>query len=127
VCRVPKLLFSYEGGISAKQFWLGLLSCLASTVLLTVGVSLVLGVALVLTGASPRTVEYAVWGSTALIVGYAIFTQLAVTVKRCHARGRSGWWCLLTLIPFVGLAWLVLDLGLPHADAAGTKDKPNAV
>ena len=39
------------------------------------------------------------------------YTQLAVTVKRCHDQGRSGWWCLLMLVPFFGLVWLVLDLG----------------
>ena len=28
---------------------------------------------------------------------------LAVTVRRMHDTGRSGWWVLLSVVPFVGL------------------------
>jgi uncharacterized membrane protein YhaH (DUF805 family) len=119
VSSVPKLLFSYEGQIGIKQFWLGLLSVLASTIALATVVGLVLGVGLALSGASQEAQEYAVIGGTFLVVGYAICTQLAVTVKRCKDRGRSGWCALLTLIPFVGLVWLVVDLGLQR----GASDK----
>ena len=31
---------------------------------------------------------------------------LCVTVRRLHDTGRSGWWILLYLVPFIG--WLVL-------------------
>jgi uncharacterized membrane protein YhaH (DUF805 family) len=117
---VPKLLFSYDGQIGIKQFWLGLLGALASTVALAVVVGLVLGIGLIVVGASPETQEWTVWGSSIFVAGYAAFTQLAVTVKRCHARGRSGWWCLLMLIPFVGLAWLVFYLGVPHGSNDAT-------
>ncbi len=116
---MPKLLFSYEGQIGIKQFWLGLFSVLASTIALATIVGLVLGVVLAISGASQEAQEYAVIGGTFLVVGYAICTQLAVTVKRCKDRGRSGWYALLTLIPFVGLIWLVVDLGLQR----GASDK----
>ena len=33
-------------------------------------------------------------------------------IKRCHDRGKSGWWCLLLLVPFVGLVWAIIDLGI---------------
>lgn len=116
---MPKLLFSYQGQIGLKQFWLGLLGGLASTVLLATLVGLVLGVGLAVSGADAQTQAVAVYGGTFLVVGYAIYTQLAVTLKRCKDRGRSGWWCLLTLIPFVGLLWLIVDLGLRR----GASDK----
>lgn len=119
---MPKLLFSYEGQIGIKQFWLGLLSVLASTIALATIVGLVLGVGLALSGASQEAQEFAVVAGTFLVVGYAICTQLAVTVKRCKDRGRSGWYALLTLIPFVGLVWLVVDLGLQR----GASDKAGA-
>ncbi|MGY0231711.1 DUF805 domain-containing protein [Longispora urticae] len=33
---------------------------------------------------------------------------LAVTVRRLHDTGRSGWWVLLALVPFVGIVVIVL-------------------
>jgi uncharacterized membrane protein YhaH (DUF805 family) len=108
---VPALLFSYEGRIGVKQFWLGLLTGLASTIALSVLVGIVIGIGTILMGASVEQQQGFVLAGTVLVMGYAVYTQLAVTVKRCHDQGRSGWWCLLMLVPFVGLAWLVLDLG----------------
>ncbi len=110
---MPELLFSYEGRIGVKQFWLGLLSGLASTIALAMAIGVLLAVGLILTGASPQAQEWATFFGSAIVAAYAVFTQLAVTVKRCHDSGRSGWWSLLTLIPFIGLVWLVVELGLP--------------
>ena len=124
---MPQLLFSYQGQIGVKQFWMGLLTGLASTIALATIVGLVLAIGLAVAGASPQTQETAVFSGSYVVVAYAIFTQLAVTVKRCHARGRSGWWCLLTLIPFVGLAWLVFDLGFPHGARDREAGKTNPV
>jgi uncharacterized membrane protein YhaH (DUF805 family) len=33
--------------------------------------------------------------------------SLAVTVRRLHDRGDSGWWSLLGAIPIVGTIWLI--------------------
>jgi len=35
---------------------------------------------------------------------------LAVTVRRLHDTGESGWWCLLGIIPLVGTIWLIVLL-----------------
>jgi MFS transporter, OFA family, oxalate/formate antiporter len=42
----------------------------------------------------------------------AIFMLFSVAVKRCHDRGKSGWWSLLLLVPGVNLAWFIIDLGI---------------
>ncbi len=52
-----------------------------------------------------------------LAFGVVIFfffswTSLAVGAKRCHDRGRSGWFQLITLIPLIGSLWLFVELGL---------------
>lgn len=36
-----------------------------------------------------------------------IIPSLAVSVRRLHDTGRSGWWLLIALIPLVGLVLLV--------------------
>jgi uncharacterized membrane protein YhaH (DUF805 family) len=33
-----------------------------------------------------------------------LWIVMALAVKRCHDLGQSGWWSLLQLIPYVGLA-----------------------
>jgi uncharacterized membrane protein YhaH (DUF805 family) len=109
---MSQLLFSYQGRVGIKGFWLGLFGALASTILLAIVVGVVIGLTLVLTKADTATQEAVTLAGAVLVTGYAIFTQLAVTVKRCHDRGRSGWWSLLSLVPFVGLVWLVFDLGV---------------
>lgn len=47
----------------------------------------------------------------AIIVALALFLpSLAVTVRRLHDTGRSGWWILISLIPLVGgLVLLVFE------------------
>jgi uncharacterized membrane protein YhaH (DUF805 family) len=32
--------------------------------------------------------------------------SIAVTVRRLHDTGRSGWWILISLVPVIG--WIVL-------------------
>lgn len=114
---MSKLLFSYDGAIGIKQFWMGLLSGLASTLMLAAGLGLILGIGFAVFSVPPYLQERSIIAAGIVLSAYAIATQLAVTVKRCHDRGRSGWWCLLTLIPVVGLAWVVFDLGMTPGTA----------
>ncbi|GAA5513385.1 inner membrane protein YhaH [Deinococcus carri] len=48
------------------------------------------------------------------LYGLALFLpSLAVTIRRLHDTGRSGWWVLISLIPLIGglvlFIFLVLD------------------
>ena len=71
------------------------------------------------------------WCVAALGVAYSVLVVLAVSVaepfingtllltlavlvpgttlgvRRLHDSGRSGWWLLVVLVPFVGLYWLI--------------------
>ena len=49
-------------------------------------------------------------------IGYSVavlIPSLAVTVRRLHDTGRSGWWLLVGLVPYVGaiviLIFMLLD------------------
>ncbi len=42
----------------------------------------------------------------------SVFPALAVNVKRLHDRGRSGWFLLISLIPFIGGLWLFVELAI---------------
>lgn len=50
-----------------------------------------------------------------------IWVQCAIVIKRCHDRGKSGFWALLLFIPGLGLLWLLVDCGLlPARRETGT-------
>jgi uncharacterized membrane protein YhaH (DUF805 family) len=33
---------------------------------------------------------------------------IAVTIRRLHDTGRSGWWILIVLVPVIGAIWLLV-------------------
>ena len=37
---------------------------------------------------------------------------VAVSVKRWHDRGKSGWWMLINLVPVIGTLWTLVECGL---------------
>lgn len=39
-----------------------------------------------------------------------IWSGLAISVKRCHDRDKSGWFILVGLIPIVGAIWLFVEI-----------------
>ncbi|AXI29799.1 MULTISPECIES: DUF805 domain-containing protein [Priestia] len=39
-----------------------------------------------------------------------ILPSLAVTVRRLHDTGRSGWWYLINFVPVIGGIWLLILL-----------------
>jgi uncharacterized membrane protein YhaH (DUF805 family) len=44
-------------------------------------------------------------------IGYALLTLLpglAVAVRRLHDVGKSGWFILISFIPFIGAIWLLV-------------------
>ena len=46
-----------------------------------------------------------------LLYGAAmILPSLAVTVRRLHDTGRSGWWYLINFVPVIGGIWLLILL-----------------
>lgn len=48
-------------------------------------------------------------GIIGLIYALATFLpSLAVTVRRLHDTGRSGWWCLISIIPLIGAVVLII-------------------
>ena len=59
----------------------------------------------------PETLQF-----RSLLFPIAIFViifwpLLALQTKRWHDRGKSGWWTLISLIPIIGAAWQLIELG----------------
>ncbi len=88
-----KYLFtSVDGRINRQLWWIGV------GVLFVVW--LVSGIIFGNEGLIPLTM-----GILILLAG------ICLHIKRCHDRGKSGWWCLLLLLPVIGTIWAIVDLG----------------
>lgn len=66
-------------------------------------------------------------GILTLIFGLGLLVpSIAVTARRLHDTGRSGWWILISLVPLVGwivlLVFMVLD-GTPGDNVFGPNPK----
>jgi len=101
-----KLLFSPEGRITRSNFWLGIvIGVVACVALSLLGRMYLVSVA----GLSPTEQSTQLLSLLPAVPFW--WSQIAVGAKRCHDRDRSGWFQLISLIPFVGIIWLLVELG----------------
>lgn len=137
------LLFSFSGRIGRGKFWLGLL---AQIVLSVVGYGLIFALVpmdqMMIVGADGQPVLnelgqpqmdisnpalMPMWIIGAILMVLGLWWSLAVAVKRCHDRGKSGWWFLLVLVPIVGFIWWLVDLGILEGEEGTNRWGPNPV
>lgn len=103
-------LFSFDGRVGRQTYWLT-----------TIGVSIVAAIIyfiiIAATGGADTTTTAADGGDaaglTAALIVYiiAVVMSLAVQIKRWHDRGKSGWWVLIALVPFIGGLWALIECG----------------
>ena len=81
-----KRWLDFSGRSRRREFWTAILYNTILSVLLALVDSLILGFFL----------TYMVFLLACLIPG------LALNIRRLHDIGRSGWWCLIMLVPVIG-------------------------
>lgn len=87
----------FEGRASRKEFWMFVLISLIITILLSI-IDSIIGTSGMGSG-----------GLLANLYTLAVFLpSLAIGVRRLHDTGRSGWWMLIGLIPFIGTIVLIV-------------------
>ena len=94
---VWKNSFNYSGRARRKEYWMfSLINFLVYVVLMVVA-----GVI-----SSPDSMLGA--GLIAIYGLAVIFPSIAVGVRRLHDTSRSGWWMLITFVPFIGGIWFLV-------------------
>lgn len=108
---VSYVWFSFDKRINRKAFWLKgvLLSFLAQIAFQLIAQVLDFGLVAMLGHESIGRIVVSVILGLPFIV-FVIWVSFAVGVKRCHDRGRSGWFLLIGLIPVVGTIWLFVEI-----------------
>ncbi|WP_071394353.1 DUF805 domain-containing protein [Bacillus tuaregi] len=90
--KALKNYVGFHGRATRQEYWMFILINFIIACLLSV-LELVIGIPGVLTG----------------IYGLAVFLpSLAVLVRRLHDIGKSGWWFLISFIPFIGTIVLIV-------------------
>lgn len=92
------LLFDFEGRISRKEYWTGILVVIAFGV--TVGVM-------------GNWLDKGMFQTMFLRILQVVILvpSLALQIKRWHDRNKSAWWCLINLVPIIGGIWSFIELG----------------
>ncbi|MBU2949924.1 DUF805 domain-containing protein [Tamlana agarivorans] len=113
--KVLKQYADFKGRARRKEFWMFLLFSF-----------LVSAVASILDNVLGLTFKD--YGGNGPILGlYSLFVLipgLAVTVRRLHDIGKSGWWLFIGLIPLIGAIWLLI-LYCKDSEAGSNKWGPN--
>jgi uncharacterized membrane protein YhaH (DUF805 family) len=100
-----KKTFCYTGRASRKEYWMTVL-WYAISVLISGAVAILLKLPMGL----PFFVQEVILGwlfyliiiALTLYVMCSFFVFLSLGVRRIHDIGLSGWWMLITLVPFIG-------------------------
>ena len=96
------LLFGFSGRINRAEFWAGMVLAYA-IIFATVMVGFALN-------------HPVMWGVVSLVNLITIWMWIAISIKRWHDRGKSGWWMLITLIPVIGSLWVLIETGFLAGD-----------
>ena len=98
--------FSFSGRIGRGTWWLGQIINIG---ILTIG--------LLLSGMLAASGEMENMSASAIVVFLvslvvAVWVNLATCFQRYHDRDKSGFWFLISFIPFIGPVWMVVELGM---------------
>lgn len=88
----------FSGRARRKEYWF--------FVLFYVLISIVATLLDMQTGSYDPSIGMGILGGL-VALGF-LLPQLAVTVRRLHDTGRSGWMILICLIPLIGAIWLLV-------------------
>lgn len=107
---ITKKFSDFKGRARRKEYWM------YSLFQGVIGFSLYLISFIFFTNILDYSNEKGLYSSLLLFVIFLMLhfiPNIAITVRRLHDTGKSGWWYLLSLIPYIGpfilLIFLVLD------------------
>ena len=98
--KVMKNYAVFDGRARRKEYWMFILFNMIFA-FIAIGLDNILGIAN----------ENLGYGAIYILYSLAVFLpSLAVSVRRLHDVGKSGWFFFISLIPFIGAIWLLVLL-----------------
>jgi len=110
------LFTSFEGRINRQKWWLGLIILMIIQWIFYIVVAMIFdgGMMVSVDPENPESVRQAMGALMIplfILILVFLWPTLAIYAKRWHDRGKSGWWTLIILIPFIGPIWGLVELG----------------
>ena len=105
------LLFQFSGRINRAKFWIGI-GVIWAVMFVGMTIGLIIGGGIG-------------WGLITLAYIGTIWVGLAVSIKRWHDRGKSGWWIFISFIPLVGPIWSLVETGFLEGDKGDNEYGPD--
>jgi uncharacterized membrane protein YhaH (DUF805 family) len=103
---VGSILFSFQGRIPRRVYWLALIATSIVMNALNFVVGFVGGLVL------PEDARPAILLVVLPLAVVGFWMGLALAIKRWHDRGKSGWFVLITfIIPIIGWIWAFVEVG----------------
>ena len=99
--KVLKEYTNFTGRARRQEYWMFVLFQIMA-IIVAIIIDNVLGITF--------TPEFPYGWTYALYALATFLPALAVSVRRLHDIGKSGWWYLISLIPFIGGIWLLVLL-----------------
>ena len=84
--KLQKILFSFDGRIGRRTYWLAILALIAAVQVVTIGPFLL----------DSEMVAVMLIVTSQFIWLLSLWPILAVGSKRLHDRNKNGWWLLLS-------------------------------
>ena len=109
--RFTFLYLTFKGRINRASYWL--------YNVLFVWLVVLVGVALDAAAGMEAPVFYL------LACLLCLVPSLAMNLKRCHDRGRSGWFILVNLIPIAGGIWYFIEIACLRGTVGPNKYGPD--
>jgi uncharacterized membrane protein YhaH (DUF805 family) len=116
-----QMMFSFEGRLRRRDYWLCSLALTAATMVLAI----LLYTVVAASGSADVTNDGVTSILQLVLTALGLWPSLAIGVKRCHDRNQSGAMVAIQFIPVVGLFWALINLGILDGTPGPNKYGPS--
>jgi uncharacterized membrane protein YhaH (DUF805 family) len=115
------MFLSFNGRLRRMHFWVGLIILWVVEIII---MAVLIGPAMAAAasgGGGPGPLALVGY----LLILVLVWPALALQVKRWHDRDKSGWWVLISLVPFIGFFWVLIECGFLDGTPGPNKFGPS--
>lgn len=126
ILTVYRRYAQFEGRSARREYWTYFLFYLIACGVLSIIDNMMFGGPGGVSGGPGWSMTSGFQPLTSIFALVSLVPTIAVTVRRLHDTGKSGWWATIGLIPLIGWIWLLFLCAAPGASEPNTYGEPPA-